>query len=170
MTTLAQPASLEPVIDVQTIPPHERHPLILQTARDLEPGNGFLLVNDHDPRPLHRQIQALFGNAVTWSYLERGPERWWVRIAKPETVLAGASLRLHIDREGAVTLADPDARLGDAGDGALVCEITDCPPGTTTVEVLDLMHGVIPPAGQLTLAFQRLVARRSGSCCGGMCG
>ncbi|MCG5241857.1 DUF2249 domain-containing protein [Azospirillum doebereinerae] len=169
MTTPAQPDTLEPVIDVQTIPPHERHPLILQTARALEPGSGFLLVNDHDPRPLYHQIQALFGNTVTWSYLERGPDRWWVRIAKPETN-AASTVRVRIAREGAVSLADPDEALGGAADGALVCAITDCPPGTTTAEVLNLMHGVIPPAGQQSLAFERLVARRSGSCCGGMCG
>lgn len=171
MQTSVHPAPSEPVIDVQAIPPYERHPLILQAVRDLAPDTGFVLVNDHDPRPLSFQIQTLFGDAVTWSYLERGPAQWRVRIAKPKSGTAPAtSLRVLIAREGQVSAVAADAQLGATADGGVVCEITDCPPGTTTAQVLDLMHGVVPPAGQLHLAFERLVARRSGSCCGGMCG
>lgn len=69
-------------IDVRTIVPRERHPLIFKTYRSLEPGNHFLLVNDHDPKPLYYQFQAELGEAFQWEYLESGPEVWRVRIGK----------------------------------------------------------------------------------------
>ena len=34
-------------IDVRTIIPRERHPLIFRTFEGLQPGEGFELVNDH---------------------------------------------------------------------------------------------------------------------------
>lgn len=72
----------EAVIDVRTIVPRERHPKIFGAYRDLPPGGSFLLVNDHDPKPLYYQFQAELGGGFEWSYLESGPEVWKVRIAK----------------------------------------------------------------------------------------
>jgi uncharacterized protein (DUF2249 family) len=70
-------------IDVRTIVPRERHPLIFNTFHDLAPGTAFLLVNDHDPKPLYYQFQAELGGQFKWEYLQSGPEVWKVRIAKP---------------------------------------------------------------------------------------
>ena len=70
-------------IDVRAIVPRERHPLIFNTFHDLAPGTAFLLVNDHDPKPLYYQFQAELGGQFKWEYLESGPEVWKVRIAKP---------------------------------------------------------------------------------------
>ncbi|MEX2454161.1 MAG: DUF2249 domain-containing protein, partial [Rhodospirillaceae bacterium] len=39
-------------IDVRTIPPVQRHPLIFETFEALGTGEFFELVNDHDPKPL----------------------------------------------------------------------------------------------------------------------
>lgn len=69
-------------IDVRTIIPRERHPLIFQTFDDLQAGQAFELVNDHDPKPLFYQFQAERPGAVDWKYLEEGPETWRVRIEK----------------------------------------------------------------------------------------
>ncbi len=71
-----------PTIDVRAIVPRERHPLIFDTFRNLAPGGSFLLVNDHDPKPLYHQFQAEMGESVKWEYLESGPEVWKVRIGK----------------------------------------------------------------------------------------
>ena len=71
-----------PVIDVRTIPPRERHPLIFSTFRALARGGSLLLVNDHDPRPLYYQFQAEMGEPFQWEYLETGPEVWKVRIGR----------------------------------------------------------------------------------------
>lgn len=70
-------------IDVRTIVPRERHPLIFRTFEGLQPGEGFELVNDHDPKPLYYQFQAELGPTFEWQYLEQGPEGWRVRIGRP---------------------------------------------------------------------------------------
>jgi len=69
-------------LDVREIAPRERHPLIFETFDGLEPGAAFELVNDHDPKPLYYQFQAERPGQVAWEYLEQGPERWRVRIAR----------------------------------------------------------------------------------------
>lgn len=70
------------VIDVREIPPPRRHPLIFDTFAGLTPGQHFLLVNDHDPKPLYYQFQAEMTGQFEWEYLESGPEVWRVRIGK----------------------------------------------------------------------------------------
>ena len=71
-------------IDARFIPPRERHPLIFQTFDALQPGEAFLLVNDHAPTPLHYQFMHERENQFTWDYVQEGPEIWQVRIGKPE--------------------------------------------------------------------------------------
>ena len=71
-----------PTIDVRTIVPRERHPLIFDTFHKLAAGDAFLLVNDHDPKPLYYQFKAELGDVFQWDYLEQGPEVWKVRIAR----------------------------------------------------------------------------------------
>ncbi|ROZ78156.1 DUF2249 domain-containing protein [Ramlibacter sp. WS9] len=69
-------------IDVRTIPPRERHPLIFSTFGALKTGTAMELVNDHDPKPLYHQFQAQMPDAFTWDYLEQGPDTWRVAITK----------------------------------------------------------------------------------------
>ena len=70
------------VLDVRTIVPRERHPLIFRTFDALAAGEVFELVNDHDPKPLYYQLQAERAGSVDWQYLEEGPEVWRVRIGR----------------------------------------------------------------------------------------
>lgn len=67
-------------IDVRTIPPRDRHPLIFQQLDDLEPGTSLRLLNDHDPRPLRYQLEAERPDHFRWEYVEEGPEQWQVDI------------------------------------------------------------------------------------------
>lgn len=69
-------------IDVRTIIPRERHPLIFTTFEALAPGEFLLLVNDHDPAPLRYQFEAERPNQFSWEYVEQGPEVWQVHISK----------------------------------------------------------------------------------------
>ena len=69
-------------VDVRSIAPRERHPLIFSTFDQLAPGDAFLLINDHDPKPLFYHFQAERGDTFAWDYLQSGPEVWKVRIAK----------------------------------------------------------------------------------------
>ena len=74
--------SQTPVVDVRPIPPAQRHPLIFGTFENMEVGQHFELVNDHDPKPLFYQFQAEYTGLFEWEYLERGPETWRVSIKK----------------------------------------------------------------------------------------
>jgi uncharacterized protein (DUF2249 family) len=56
--------------------------LIFQTFDELAPGDSFILVNDHEPRPLYYQFYFERPDQFAWTYLEEGPELWRVQIAK----------------------------------------------------------------------------------------
>ena len=73
------------IVDVRTIAPRERHPLIFSTFRALHAGEAMELVNDHDPRPLYYQFQAESPGAFKWEYLLQGPETWRVAITRIAT-------------------------------------------------------------------------------------
>jgi uncharacterized protein (DUF2249 family) len=75
-------AETSETLDIRPVPPRERHPLIFERFDALGPGQGFVLVNDHDPRPLFYQFTVERPGSFTWDYLERGPEVWRVRIGK----------------------------------------------------------------------------------------
>ncbi len=69
-------------LDVREIAPRVRHPLIFQTFDGLASGESFVLVNDHDPKPLYYQFAAERPNGFAWEYLATGPECWRVRITR----------------------------------------------------------------------------------------
>lgn len=69
-------------IDVRTIAPRDRHPLIFSTFGALAPGQAMELVNDHDPRPLYHQFSAEMPGRFDWTYLEEGPRTWRVSITR----------------------------------------------------------------------------------------
>lgn len=69
-------------IDVRTIVPRERHPRLFQAFDALDSGQSFVLVNDHDPKPLYYQFHVERPGQLDWEYLEQGPDVWRVRIGK----------------------------------------------------------------------------------------
>jgi uncharacterized protein (DUF2249 family) len=69
-------------LDVRTEPPARRHELIFDTFAQLSAGDGFELVNDHDPKPLYYQLEAEQTGRFSWDYVEQGPEVWRVRIGR----------------------------------------------------------------------------------------
>ena len=70
------------LLDVRPDPPALRHELIFGTFHALKPGESFLLVNDHDPKPLFYQFKIEYAGQFTWDYVESGPEVWRVRIGR----------------------------------------------------------------------------------------
>ena len=70
------------VLDVREMAPKIRHPTIFETFDALAPGAEFILVNDHDPKPLLYQFTFERANQFNWRYLEEGPEVWRVEIGK----------------------------------------------------------------------------------------
>jgi uncharacterized protein (DUF2249 family) len=69
-------------IHVPSVPPPQRHPLIFGRFDALSTGQSFELMNDHDPVPLQRQFERTRAGQFAWKYLEAGPSRWHVRIAR----------------------------------------------------------------------------------------
>ncbi len=81
-TGTAAPAGAEPELDVRRFPHGQRHDVIFTTFDSLAEGGGFVLVNDHDPRPLRYQFEAQHAGGYSWDYLQAGPDVWRVRISR----------------------------------------------------------------------------------------
>ena len=79
----------DPDLDVRDLAPAQRHESIFAAYHALGPAAGFVLVNDHDPKPLRYQFEAEHPGEFTWDYLESGPKTWRVRIGRT----AGATVR-----------------------------------------------------------------------------
>jgi uncharacterized protein (DUF2249 family)/mannose-6-phosphate isomerase-like protein (cupin superfamily) len=69
-------------LDLRQVPRPQRHPLVFAKFDSLEVGQSFELINDHDPVPLNRQIDALRPGQAEWSYVVRGPETFRIRVRR----------------------------------------------------------------------------------------
>ncbi|MBF6613340.1 MAG: DUF2249 domain-containing protein [Chloroflexi bacterium] len=69
-------------LDVREIAPRQRHETIFESFNALKPSEAFVLVNDHDPKPLYYQFKAELDGLFTWDYLEQGPQVWQVRVGR----------------------------------------------------------------------------------------
>lgn len=78
----ATESSAANIVDVRRLVPAQRHATIFRLVDELAPGASFVLVNDHDPKPLYYQLEAEYPRQFSWTYLERGPEVWRVEIGK----------------------------------------------------------------------------------------
>lgn len=76
--------------DVREMPPPQRHKTIFEKFDGLRSGQGFILVNDHDPKPLYYELRSVRGEVLEWDYLEKGPKVWRVKILKTKDVDIGA--------------------------------------------------------------------------------
>lgn len=69
-------------LDARAIPHAGRHARIFEAVDALEPGESFVLLNDHDPKPLRFQLEAREPGQIGWDYLAQGPEIWRIRISR----------------------------------------------------------------------------------------
>jgi len=69
-------------IDVRDLKPQRRHNVLLEIFDELEPNEGFVLVNDHDPKPLYYELKSMHGDVINWEYKSRGSDGWQVEIVK----------------------------------------------------------------------------------------
>lgn len=68
--------------DIRPYPPTQRHEMFYEAFADIKPGEAFVFINDHDPKPLYYQMEAESKEPFRWEYLEQGPEVWKVRVVK----------------------------------------------------------------------------------------
>jgi regulator of cell morphogenesis and NO signaling len=73
------------ILNVTLIEPRLKHPTIFARFDALQEGEGFTILNDHDPKPVYYQLFGERGNVFLWEYLEEGPEWWKVNIRKKVT-------------------------------------------------------------------------------------
>lgn len=69
-------------LDVRQIGHGQRHPLIFRTFQELKPGQAFILVVDHDPKPVLFELDFAQHGKFKPTYLEQGPEVWRIQMAK----------------------------------------------------------------------------------------
>lgn len=73
------PATIR-VLDLREIASRVRHTIVIQLFEHLGPGSALELKVDHNPMPLRRQFEVRYGSRCRWTYLERGPDLWRVRL------------------------------------------------------------------------------------------
>ncbi len=78
----AVPAVDGAALDVRVLPHGQRHEIIFGRLDALGAGESLLIVNDHDPKPLRYQTEALWPDEFEWSYREAGPHVWQVAITR----------------------------------------------------------------------------------------
>jgi uncharacterized protein (DUF2249 family) len=74
--------SIVNTFDVRPHPPAERHEMVFEAFDELKPGEAFVFINDHDPKPLYYQMEAENSEPFKWEYLETMPEEWKVKVMK----------------------------------------------------------------------------------------
>jgi uncharacterized protein (DUF2249 family) len=69
-------------LDVRVLPHGQRHEIIFARLDALEPGAELVIVNDHDPKPLRYQTEALWPGRFAWTYLQAGAQTWRLSIRR----------------------------------------------------------------------------------------
>jgi uncharacterized protein (DUF2249 family) len=77
-------AALSDELDVRALPHGQRHEIIFARLDALAPGRALVIVNDHDPKPLRYQTEALWPGRFSWTYREAGPQIWRLAITRAE--------------------------------------------------------------------------------------
>ena len=92
-------------LNVTAIEPKFKHPTIFQYFDALQPGDGFIIENDHDPKPLYYELIAERGDIFTWEYLVKGPELFEVQITK--------NAANNKDQKGAGSISEKDIKKAE---------------------------------------------------------
>lgn len=72
----------EEALDLRAVEHFQRHPLVFAKFDALSVGESFILINDHDPVPLNRQMEAMRPYQLTWEYITRGPDIFRIRVRR----------------------------------------------------------------------------------------
>jgi len=77
---MTKPDASERIITVADIDPRHRHAILFRLFEHLAADQSLQIVVDHDPKRLRLQLEAHHGARCDWSYLQRGPDVWRVRL------------------------------------------------------------------------------------------
>lgn len=71
-----------PTLDARVIPHALRHAAIFGALDAIGLGESMVLIAPHDPLPLLAQIAQREQGAIEVSYLQRGPEAWYLQFTR----------------------------------------------------------------------------------------
>lgn len=69
-------------LDLCQFPRSQRHALVFERFDALAVGESFVLVNDHNPVLLDRELENTRPGQAVWERLDRGPEKYHIRIRR----------------------------------------------------------------------------------------
>ena len=81
-------------LDVRSLDLAQRHEKICERIDELAFGASFVLINDHDPKPLYDQLETEYPNQFYWDYPENGPVIWRVEIGRRVKAALRAAIAL----------------------------------------------------------------------------
>lgn len=73
------------ILNIPIVEPQQKHALIFKVFETQKAGESFIIHNNHDPKPVYYQLQAMHGDTFTWDYLQQGPQWWDIRVSKKTT-------------------------------------------------------------------------------------
>lgn len=149
-TPTAQPRE----IDVRTVEPRQRHPLVFEAYGQLAVDESLTVINDHEPRGLREEFDREFAGAFSWDALPPASQEYRVRITKrastalPRIVADATALLAGTDATtgGSIWQLAPGARDLDAN---IIALPADDEIGLHVGPNLDVLILVLEGAGQL---------------------
>lgn len=104
------------VVDVRPLPHGEKHAQVFQKFDTLAPGEAFVLVSDHEPLGLLRELQSRRPRGFEWNVLERGPEAFRIEIERRASETPrNVTEFLGRDHDGLDAIFAEARRLADGG-------------------------------------------------------
>ncbi len=136
------------ILNATLIEPRFKHAAIFERFDQLNHGDSFILMNDHDPKPLYYQLINERGDYFTWEYLEEGPVWWRIKIGIPsDNSEAKESASDNEDNVLNVTLIEPRlkhptifGRFDNLQEGESLIILNDHDPKPLYYQLLG-MHG-----------------------------
>ncbi|NES15105.1 MULTISPECIES: DUF2249 domain-containing protein [Micromonospora] len=74
--------TIDPRLDVRTLPHDRRHATVLAALDALPDGGALVLVAPHAPRPLLAEIESRYRGGMAAEWLQDGPDTWQIRLSR----------------------------------------------------------------------------------------
>ena len=126
-------------LDVRGLPKPRKHPAIFERFESLPVGGSFVLVNDHDPRPLRAELEREQPGSHGWEYLQRDRREVRVRLTR----LASTPLPRVLTSDAELVAAQPQDGPNAASSLGAAWKLP------MSVRDLDANLIVLPPGGAI---------------------
>jgi regulator of cell morphogenesis and NO signaling len=70
------------VLNFDSFEPHVQHAIVFSLYEGLRDGESFHIQNSTEPKSLYEELSAVNIPALNCEYVERGPDKWKIRISK----------------------------------------------------------------------------------------